>query len=196
MILVVDNYDSFTYNLVQYLGEMGEDIEVYRNDKISLADIEEMSPKSILISPGSGCPDDAGISKAVIEQFAGKIPILGVCLGRQSIAEVYGARVVRSDKIMHGKVSPIHHDGKDIFKGLSSPFDATRYHSLVVESGTVEYPLELIAWTEDDEIMGIRHKELPVWGVQFHPESILTFEGMKLLRNFVEMSKIWISKKQ
>ncbi len=196
MILVVDNYDSFTYNLVQYLGEMGEDIEVYRNDKISLADIEEMSPKSILISPGSGCPDDAGISKAVIEQFAGKIPILGVCLGHQSIAEVYGARVVRSDKIMHGKVSPIHHDGKDIFKGLSSPFDATRYHSLVVESGTVEYPLELIAWTEDDEIMGIRHKELPVWGVQFHPESILTFEGMKLLRNFVEMSKIWISKKQ
>ena len=196
MILVVDNYDSFTYNLVQYLGEMGEDIEVYRNDKISLADIEEMSPKSILISPGSGCPDDAGISKAVIEQFAGKIPILGVCLGHQSIAEVYGARVVRSDKIMHGKVSPIHHDGKDIFKGLSSPFDATRYHSLVVESGTVEYPLELIAWTEDDEIMGIRHKELPVWGVEFHPESILTFEGMKLLRNFVEMSKIWISKKQ
>lgn len=196
MILVIDNYDSFTYNLVQYLGEMGEELEVYRNNKIAAEDIEALSPESIIISPGPGCPDDAGISKSVIEKFAGRVPILGVCLGHQSIAEVFGGRVVRSDKIMHGKVSPIYHEGKGIFKDIDSPFDATRYHSLVVEPGTLEDPLELIAWTGDDEIMGLRHKELPVWGVQFHPESILTFEGMKLLRNFVELSKKWISKKQ
>jgi len=196
MILVIDNYDSFTYNLVQYLGEMGGEIKVYRNDKIAPEDIEGMSPESIIISPGPGRPEDAGISKAVIKKFAGRVPILGVCLGHQSVAEVYGARIVRSDKIMHGKVSPIYHNGRDIFKDVPSPFDATRYHSLVVEPGTLEDPLELIAWTDDNEIMGIRHKEMPVWGVQFHPESILTFEGMKLLRNFVEMSKTWMSKKQ
>lgn len=189
MILVIDNYDSFTYNLVQYLGELGEDIEVYRNDKITIEEIEKLNPERILISPGPGCPSGAGISKEVISHFAGKVPILGVCLGHQSISEVYGAKIVRGDRIMHGKVSPIHHTGVDIFKDIPSPFMATRYHSLVVQPDTLTDPLEVIARTEEDEIMAVRHKELPIWGVQFHPESILTESGKKMLKNFIEIGK-------
>lgn len=189
MILVIDNYDSFTYNLVQYLGELGEEIQVYRNDKITTEEIEKLAPQKILISPGPGCPDDAGISKDVISRFAGKVPIFGVCLGHQSISEVYGAKVVRGDRIMHGKVSPIHHNGEDIFKGIPSPFMATRYHSLVVEPDSLTDLLELTAWTEEKEIMGVRHKELAVYGVQFHPESILTESGKLMLKNFIEMGK-------
>jgi para-aminobenzoate synthetase component 2 len=186
MIFVVDNYDSFTYNLVQYLGELGKEVVVYRNDKITAAEIQDLAPEKIVISPGPGRPDDAGISKEVIRCFEGKVPILGVCLGHQCIAEVYGAEVVRGDRIMHGKVSSIYHNNMGIFKGLPTPFDATRYHSLVVKPSSLKEPLELIAWTEEKEIMAVRHKEKPVWGVQFHPESILTSEGMNLLRNFVE----------
>ncbi|MFH1552142.1 MAG: aminodeoxychorismate/anthranilate synthase component II [Candidatus Omnitrophota bacterium] len=185
MILVIDNYDSFTYNLVQYLGELGEDIEVYRNDKITPERIGELSPEKIVISPGPGRPDDAGISKEVIRMFEGRIPILGVCLGHQCIAEVYGAKVVRGSRIMHGKVSPISHNGKGIFKDIPSPFIATRYHSLVVEQGSLKDPLDLVAWTQDEEIMGIAHKTKPIWGVQFHPESLLTTEGKNILRNFL-----------
>ncbi|MFC1570315.1 anthranilate synthase component II [Candidatus Omnitrophota bacterium] len=187
MILVIDNYDSFTYNLVQYLGEMGQKLVVYRNDKITMDEIERLSPNKIVISPGPGRPEDAGISKDVIKAFEGRVPILGVCLGHQSIAEVHGAKIVRSDRIMHGKVSEIHHNGKGIFKGLPTPFTATRYHSLVVEPDSLKDPLELIAWTEDREVMGLCHKDKSVWGVQFHPESILTGEGKNLLRNFIEM---------
>lgn len=188
MILVIDNYDSFTYNLVQYLGELGREITVYRNDKISLAEIEKLSPERIVVSPGPGKPDDAGISKDVIKTFSGVVPILGVCLGHQSIGEVYGSRIVGSDRIMHGKISEVHHNGEDIFKGIPSPFTATRYHSLVIEPGTLKDPLERIAWTEEGEIMGVRHKDKPVWGVQFHPESILTEEGMNILKNFINLS--------
>ena len=187
MIFVIDNYDSFTYNIVQYLGELGQDIEVYRNDKITVKGIEDMSPERLIVSPGPGCPDDAGISKEAIKYFEGKLPILGVCLGHQSISEVYGAKVVRGSRIMHGKVSPIHHNGEDIFKDIKTPFTATRYHSLVVEPGTVNDPLEVIAWTEEEEIMGVRHKKYPIWGVQFHPESILTEDGKTMLKNFIEM---------
>jgi len=186
MILVIDNYDSFTYNLVQYLGELGADIEVYRNDKITVGEIEALSPEKILISPGPGRPADAGISREVIRSFAGKVPILGVCLGHQSIAEVFGSKVVQGDRIMHGKVSLVHHNGEGIFRDIPSPFTATRYHSLIVEPGSLKDPLKLIAWTKDKEIMGICHKDLPVWGVQFHPESILTTEGKKMLKNFLE----------
>jgi anthranilate synthase/aminodeoxychorismate synthase-like glutamine amidotransferase len=189
MILVIDNYDSFTYNLVQYVGELGEKLEVYRNDKITVKEIEDLSPKAIIISPGPGRPDDAGISKKVIEKFAGKIPILGVCLGHQCIAEVYGAKVVQGDRIMHGKVSDIYHNGKGIFKDIPSPFTATRYHSLVVKPGTLKEPLELTAWTSEKEIMGLRHKEMKIWGVQFHPESILTDKGKNILKNFLEEAK-------
>lgn len=185
MIIVIDNYDSFTYNLVQYLGELGEEITVYRNDKVTIDEINALSPDRIVISPGPGRPDGAGISKDVIRTFEGKVPILGVCLGHQCIGEVYGAEVVRSDLIMHGKVSSIFHNGKDIFKGIPIPFTATRYHSLIVDRGTIKEPLEIIAWTENDEVMGVRHNEYPVWGVQFHPESILTTEGKNILRNFI-----------
>ncbi|MBU1084102.1 MAG: aminodeoxychorismate/anthranilate synthase component II [Candidatus Omnitrophota bacterium] len=187
MILVIDNYDSFTYNLVQYLGEMGEEIMVHRNDKVTIDEIRAIGPDKIVISPGPGRPDDAGISKDVIRGFAGKVPILGVCLGHQCIAEVYGARVIRSGLIMHGKVSSVFHNGEDIFKDVPSPFTATRYHSLIAERSTLKEPLEITAWTEAEEIMGIRHKEYPVWGVQFHPESILTTEGKKILKNFIGM---------
>jgi para-aminobenzoate synthetase component II len=187
MILVIDNYDSFTYNLVQYLGEMGERLEVIRNDKIDIAGIRNLSPERIVISPGPGRPDDAGISKDVIREFAGTVPILGVCLGHQCIGEVYGARIVRGDRIMHGKVSPVYHDGQGIFSGIPSPFTATRYHSLLIEPETLKPPLEVTARTEAGEIMGIRHKGKPLWGVQFHPESILTEEGKKLLMNFIRM---------
>jgi len=187
MILVIDNYDSFTYNLVQYLGEMGQELEVFRNDKTDIGRIRSMSPERIVISPGPGRPDDAGISKDVIREFAGQVPILGVCLGHQCIGEVYGARIVRGCRIMHGKVSPVHHDGQGVFRGIPSPFTATRYHSLLIEPESLKPPLEVTARTEDGEIMGVRHVGKPVWGVQFHPESILTEEGKKLLRNFTEM---------
>ncbi len=189
MILVIDNYDSFTYNLVQYLGELGGRVAVYRNDKITLEAIKEMSPERIIISPGPGAPSSAGISKSVIEKFGGKVPILGVCLGHQCIGEVYGGKIVRGDRIMHGKVSAIYHSGKDIFRGVPSPFTATRYHSLVIEPGSLKDPLELIAWTEEEEIMAVRHKDKPIWGVQFHPESILTEEGKKILENFLMIEK-------
>jgi anthranilate synthase/aminodeoxychorismate synthase-like glutamine amidotransferase len=190
MILVIDNYDSFTYNLVQYLGEIGEEVAVYRNDKVNISQLEKARFARIVISPGSGTPDDAGVSKDVIRAFEGKVPILGVCLGHQCIGEVYGAKVVRARRIMHGKVSLVYHKGTGIFKDVPSPFTATRYHSLIIEPGTLKKPLEVTAWTEDGdgkEIMAVRHINKPVWGVQFHPESILTVEGKKILRNFVEM---------
>lgn len=189
MILVIDNYDSFTYNLVQYLGELGQDLKVFRNDKITVEEIRCLDPEKIVISPGPGRPSESGISKEVIRAFGGAVPMLGVCLGHQAIAEVYGADIVRAENIMHGKVSMIHHDGRDIFKEISSPFPATRYHSLLVEPGTLKSPLEVTAWTEEEEIMGLRHKEKPLWGVQFHPESILTADGKKILSNFINYKR-------
>ncbi|MGB2601154.1 MAG: aminodeoxychorismate/anthranilate synthase component II [Candidatus Omnitrophota bacterium] len=187
MIFVIDNYDSFTYNLVQYLGELGEEVLVYRNDKITPEEIEKLKPERIIISPGPGNPDDAGISKDVIRRFEGKVPILGVCLGHQCIGDVYGSDIVRGDRIMHGKVSEVYHQGEGIFKGIPSPFIATRYHSLIVDPATLKDPLKLIAWTEEKEIMAVAHKDMPIWGVQFHPESILTVEGMNILKNFIEI---------
>ena len=187
MIFVVDNYDSFTYNLVQYLGELGQDIKVCRNNKITVDEIEALSPERIVISPGPGSPKDAGISKDVIKEFSGKVPVLGVCLGHQCIAEVYGSDIVRGCRIMHGKVSDIYHNGEGVFKGIKLPFVATRYHSLVVDPDSLKEPLFKTAWTEDGEIMGIAHREFPLWGVQFHPESILTVEGKKILKNFIEI---------
>jgi anthranilate synthase/aminodeoxychorismate synthase-like glutamine amidotransferase len=187
MILMIDNYDSFTYNLVQYLGELGADIKVFRNDKITLSGIRKLKPKKIVISPGPGRPEDAGISCDVIKTFAGKIPILGVCLGHQAIGYVYGGRIVGAKKLMHGKTSMIYHNRKDIFRGLSNPFEATRYHSLLVERKTFPSPLEITAWTKENEIMGLKHKQYPVWGVQFHPESILTKTGKALLGNFLKI---------
>ncbi len=187
MILVIDNYDSFTYNLVQYLGEMGQMLKVYRNDKISLKDIEKFKPDYIVISPGPGGPRDAGISKPVIKKFAGKIPILGVCLGHQCIAEVFGAKIVRAQRIMHGKTSKIYHNGRDIFKNINSPFLATRYHSLIIKKGTLPKDISITAKTKQNEIMAIKHKKYPLWGVQFHPESILTQSGKKLLKNFLSI---------
>jgi anthranilate synthase/aminodeoxychorismate synthase-like glutamine amidotransferase len=185
---MIDNYDSFTYNLVQYLMELGEKLKVYRNDKISISDIQALKPSRIVISPGPGEPKDAGISCEVIKQFAGKIPILGVCLGSQAIGYVYGGKIIRAKQLMHGKVSQIYHDGKTVFKNLPNPFAATRYHSLVVERETLPEVLEISAWTkEDDEIMGLRHKQLKVEGVQFHPESILTASGKPLLQNFLSL---------
>ncbi len=185
MLLVIDNYDSFTYNLVQYLGELGQEIAVYRNDQISLSKISALAPEKIVISPGPGTPKDAGISVEVIKRFGGKIPILGVCLGHQSIAEAFGGKVIRADRLMHGKTSMIKHDGLTIFKGLPDPFEATRYHSLIVKKDKLPDIFEISAWTEEGEIMGIRHKDLLIEGVQFHPESILTGVGMDLLRNFL-----------
>ncbi|MBF0252678.1 MAG: aminodeoxychorismate/anthranilate synthase component II [Candidatus Omnitrophica bacterium] len=187
MILFIDNYDSFTYNLVQYVGQLGADVEVYRNDKITLDEIDKKSPAKIIISPGPGTPAQAGISKDVIKKYAGKVPLLGVCLGHQAIAEVFGAKVVRAKNIMHGKVSEIYHDGEDVFKGLSNPFSATRYHSLIVEPDTMSGGLIKTAWTQENEIMGLKVKDLNVWGVQFHPESILTIEGIKIISNFLNM---------
>ena len=189
MLLMIDNYDSFTYNIVQYFGELGEDVRVYRNDTITVEEIEALAPARIVISPGPCSPDEAGISVAAIRHFAGKIPILGVCLGHQSIGSAFGGKVVRSATLMHGKTSPIHHDGKGLFAGLPNPFEATRYHSLVVERASFPDSLEITAWVEEGEIMGLRHRELPIWGVQFHPESILTLGGMDILRNFLEMTK-------
>lgn len=187
MILVIDNYDSFTYNLVQYLGELGAQLKVFRNDKISLDGIRELSPGKILVSPGPGYPKDAGISIPAIKEFAGKVPILGVCLGHQAIGEAFGGNIVQAKRFMHGKTSQIHHDGKTIFKGLPNPFTATRYHSLLVEKETIPACLEVSAWTDKGEIMGLRHRKFSVEGIQFHPESILTFEGKKLLKNFLAM---------
>lgn len=188
MLLVIDNYDSFTYNLVQYLGELGGDPEVYRNDEITIAQIQKLKPKRIVISPGPCTPKEAGISKEVIQKFSGKLPILGVCLGHQCIGEVFGGNVIRAGRIMHGKTSEILHNQKTIFKNLPNPFTATRYHSLLVENKSLPDCLEKIAWTDRDEIMGLRHKTHPTWGVQFHPESILTTEGKKLLKNFLTLT--------
>ena len=187
MILVIDNYDSFVYNLVQYLAELGAETVVRRNDRISLEEIEEMDVERILISPGPGVPADAGISKEAILRFAQRKPVLGVCLGHQCIGEVFGGRVVRAERLMHGKTSLIHHDGKTIFQGLDNPFEATRYHSLIVERESVPDCLAVNAWTDKGEIMGLVHGQYPVWGVQFHPESILTVEGKKLLSNFLRL---------
>ncbi|MFA4858771.1 MAG: aminodeoxychorismate/anthranilate synthase component II [Candidatus Margulisiibacteriota bacterium] len=186
MLLVIDNYDSFTYNLVQYLGELGATLKVIRNDKIDIAGIKKLKPAKIIISPGPGSPKDAGISVQVIKEFSGKIPILGVCLGHQSIAYAFGGKIIHARRLMHGKTSKIYHNGKDIFKGLPNPFTATRYHSLVAEKKSFPPCLKITAWTKDDkEIMGIKHKTHPTFGVQFHPESILTEEGKKLLKNFL-----------
>ena len=187
MILMIDNYDSFTYNLVQYLGELGEDLKVIRNDKITIPEIEKLKPKKIVISPGPGYPKDAGISMEVIKHFAGKVPVLGVCLGEQAIAEAFGGKVVRAKKLMHGKTSEVHHDEKTIFKGLPNPFTATRYHSLIVKKESLPDCFEISAWTDQDEIMGIRHKKYKLEGVQFHPESILTGAGKPLLKNFLSL---------
>jgi len=190
MLLMIDNYDSFTYNLVQYLGELGEDVRVYRNDAIAVDAIASLEPTRIVISPGPCTPDEAGISLELIEKLAGRFPILGVCLGHQSIGQAFGGKVVRAKRIMHGKTSMIHHDGRGIYAGLPNPFEATRYHSLVVERASLPDCLDVTAWTLDengalDEIMGLRHRTLDVEGVQFHPESILTTQGKALLRNFV-----------
>jgi anthranilate synthase component 2 len=189
MLLMIDNYDSFTYNIVQYLGELGEDVRVFRNDKITIAEIEALKPDRIVVSPGPCSPEEAGISVEVIKSFAGRIPLLGVCLGHQSIGYAFGGNVVKSSTLMHGKTSPIHHDGQGLFAGLPNPFSATRYHSLVVERSSFPPELEITAWVEEGEVMGLKHKTLPVWGVQFHPESILTEGGMDLLRNFLKMSR-------
>ncbi len=189
MILMIDNYDSFTYNLVQYCGELGADLTVVRNDKLSLTDIAKLNPQKIIISPGPGGPKDAGLSVDIIKDFAGKIPILGVCLGHQCLGYAYGAKIIRAKNIMHGKTSLIHHNKTGIFKGLSNPFEATRYHSLLVEKKSLPDCFDILAQTDQDEIMGMRHKEYSLWGVQFHPESILTKEGMRLLQNFIVMKK-------
>ena len=186
MILMIDNYDSFTYNLVQYLGELGGDLQVYRNDRITLAEIEELAPERIVISPGPCTPNEAGISVALIQHFAGKIPILGVCLGHQSVGQAFGGRVIRAPYLMHGKTSQIYHDGRTIYRELPDPFIATRYHSLIVERETLPECFEVSAWTDDGLIMGVRHKTIEVEGVQFHPESILTVVGKRLLRNFLD----------
>lgn len=188
MLLMIDNYDSFTYNIVQYFGQLGQDVHVYRNDRITLDEIEALKPERLVISPGPCSPEEAGISVAAIKRFAGKIPILGVCLGHQAIGAAFGGKVVRSVSLMHGKTSPIHHNGKELFSGLPNPFQGTRYHSLIVERSSLPDCLEVTAWVENGEIMGIRHMTLPIWGVQFHPESILTEGGMTLLDNFLRLS--------
>ena len=187
MILMIDNYDSFTYNLVQYLGSLHQEVKVFRNDKITLSEIKSLSPEKIVISPGPGRPENAGISCAVIETLAGKIPILGVCLGHQAIGFSYGGKITNAKNLMHGKTSMIYHNNKDIFKGLPNPFEATRYHSLLVERSSLPESLEVTAWTKDKEIMGLKHKKYPLWGVQFHPESILTKCGMDILANFIKL---------
>jgi anthranilate synthase/aminodeoxychorismate synthase-like glutamine amidotransferase len=189
MLLMIDNYDSFTYNLVQYFGELGEEIEVFRNDKISISEIEKLNPETLVISPGPGTPKDAGISLGLIRHFTGKIPILGVCLGHQCIGESFGGKIVPAPRLMHGKTSHIHHDGKDIFKELSNPFEATRYHSLIIDKASLPDCLKINAWTKEQEIMGVKHKNYLIWGVQFHPESILTSCGKQLLNNFLKLSR-------
>ena len=187
MLLVIDNYDSFTYNLVQYFGELGAEVLVFRNDEVALDEIETMNPERIVISPGPCTPNQAGISCDVISRFGSKVPVLGVCLGHQCIGQVYGGEVVRADRLMHGKTSPILHSGDNVFAGLPSPFEATRYHSLLVRRRTLPECLKITAWTAEGEVMGLAHVEHPVFGVQFHPESILTSEGKNLLRNFLSI---------
>jgi anthranilate synthase/aminodeoxychorismate synthase-like glutamine amidotransferase len=189
MILFIDNYDSFTYNLVQYMGELGADLRVFRNNRITVEEIDRMRPEKIVISPGPCTPNEAGISLELIRTFSGKIPIFGVCLGHQCIGQAFGGKVIRAPKIRHGKISEIHHDGRTIYEGLSDPFTATRYHSLIVERESLPDCLEVSAWTGDEEnlIMGLRHREHPTEGVQFHPESILTLEGKRLIENFLKL---------
>ena len=189
MLLMIDNYDSFTYNLVQYLGELGEEVVVRRNDEIGLDEIAAMQPDRIVVSPGPCTPNEAGVSVPLIERFAGEIPVLGVCLGHQSIGQAFGGRIVHARELMHGKTSAIRHTGEGVFRDLPNPLQATRYHSLVIERSTLPECLEVTAWSDDGEIMGVRHKSLPVEGVQFHPESILTEHGHELLRNFLERSR-------
>jgi len=186
MLLMIDNYDSFTYNLVQYFGELGEEVAVYRNDEITLDEVGRIKPARIVVSPGPCTPNEAGVSVPLIKRFAGEIPILGVCLGHQSIGQAFGGRIVHARQLMHGKTSAIRHNDAGVFKGLPDPFQATRYHSLVIERESLPDCLEITAWTDDGEIMGVRHKTLAVEGVQFHPESILTEHGHKLLQNFLE----------
>jgi anthranilate synthase component 2 len=194
MLLMIDNYDSFTYNIVQYLGELGQDVKVVRNDELTVAQIAALAPERIVISPGPCTPNEAGVSLEVLEKLSGQVPILGVCLGHQSLGQAFGGKVVRARTIMHGKTSPIRHKGLGVFAGLPDPFEATRYHSLVVEKDSLPDCLEITAWTENpdgsiDEIMGLRHKSLPVEGVQFHPESILTQHGHDMLRNFLQANR-------
>jgi len=189
MLLMIDNYDSFTYNIVQYLGILGEEVVVYRNDAISIQEIKELQPDSLVISPGPCTPKEAGISVAAIKDLAGRLPILGICLGHQSIGAAFGGRISRAGQVMHGKTSQISHNNQDLFKGIPNPFEATRYHSLVIEPDSLPPCLEITASALDDqEIMGIKHRELPVWGIQFHPESILTKSGMKILDNFLQLT--------
>jgi len=189
MLLMIDNYDSFTYNLVQYLAEIGQEVEVFRNDKISIEEINKLNPQYIVISPGPCTPNEAGISLELIEAFKGKIPILGVCLGHQSIGQAFGGKIVHAQTIMHGKTSKISHNNKGVFRGIKNPFIATRYHSLVVEKQTLPNCFDITAWTDDNEIMGIKHKELAIEGVQFHPESILSEYGHDLLKNFLDQNE-------
>lgn len=186
MILMIDNYDSFTYNLVQYIGETGVEVKVVRNDELTINDIEQLAPQIIVVSPGPCTPNEAGISLNVITHFAGKIPIFGVCLGHQSIGQAFGGKVIRAKRLMHGKTSPVFHDGKGVNEYMPNPFQATRYHSLLVEKESLPDCLEVTSWTEEGEIMGLRHKEFPIEGVQYHPESIMTEDGKKLIRNFIE----------
>jgi anthranilate synthase/aminodeoxychorismate synthase-like glutamine amidotransferase len=191
MIVLIDNYDSFTYNLVQRLGELdaGVDLHVFRNDKITADEVEALRPSHIIISPGPCTPREGGVSNDIIRRFAGKVPLLGVCLGHQCIGYVYGADVVRADRLMHGKTSMIHHDGRTIFEGVTNPFEATRYHSLIIRRGTLSPDFEVTAWTDEDEIMGVRHRQWPLEGVQFHPESFLTLDGPRILKNFLRLSR-------
>ena len=194
MLVMIDNYDSFTYNVVQYFAELGTDVRVFRNDEITVAEIEAMNPDQLVVSPGPCTPNEAGISMEAIRYFAGKLPILGICLGHQSIGQVFGGDIVRAGQVMHGKISPVHHNNTGVFAGLKNPYNATRYHSLVIDKNTIPDCLEITAWTENEdgsmeEIMGVRHKELAIEGVQFHPESILTEHGHDLLRNFLEQNK-------
>jgi len=189
MLLMIDNYDSFTYNLVQYFGELGEDVRVFRNNKITLDEIAALKPDRIVISPGPCTPNEAGISVETIRRFGGKVPLLGVCLGHQSIGAAFGGEIIRAPRLMHGKTSLIHHDGRTLFEGLPNPFEATRYHSLLIRKETKPDCLEVTAWTDTGEIMGVRHKELLIEGVQFHPESILTLAGKDLLRNFLKLKQ-------
>lgn len=186
MLLVIDNYDSFTYNLVQYFGELGEDVRVFRNDEITLEGVERLAPARIVVSPGPCTPNEAGISVPAIRHFAGKVPILGVCLGHQSIGQAFGGKIIHAKQVMHGKTSEIHHQNRGVFSGLPEGFQATRYHSLVIERDSMPDCLEITAWTDDGEVMGVRHKTLPVEGVQFHPESILTEHGHAMLKNFLK----------
>jgi len=189
MIAVIDNYDSFTYNLVQYLGALGAEVTVRRNDAVTVAELKAMAPAGLLISPGPGEPKDAGVSEDAIRALAGEVPILGVCLGHQAIGEVFGGRVVRAPRLMHGKTSPILHKGRGLFAGLDNPFEATRYHSLIVEKDGLPEVLEPVAWTPEGELMGIKHREHETWGVQFHPESVLTAQGMRLIENFLTLCR-------